>query len=62
MAFRLLSQRKVLSLSFRFQFCTRLAAVFAEEVGYFLFAFVNRHIQKCHSKKASSIHIRAFGD
>ena len=35
MVFRLLSLRKVLSLSFSFQFITRLATVFAEEIGDF---------------------------
>ncbi len=46
-----------------FQFCTRLAAVFAEEVGCFEVAFaLGGQIKRCSPTLALCIHMRAIGD
>ena len=45
---------------FSFQFCTRLASVFAEEVGDFGMTF--GHIQRCAAIFHLNIHIFTFGD
>ena len=49
----------LVSFPFSFQFFTRLAAVFAEEVGGFTFGI----IQRCPPKQnIHSIHLRTLGD
>ena len=49
------------SFAFSFQFFTRLAAVFAEEVGGFCVPLINRQMQRSPSPDIC-IHIRTFCD
>jgi len=52
----------VISFPFSFQFFTRLAAAFAEEVGYFVLIAKCRHIQRSHTIYFHRIHICATSD